>query len=282
MNYLVTGATGSIGSLVVDRLLQLNHRPRVFVRDPKKAQALYGERVDIAVGDLTGAGTLKAALRGIDVLLLINTGPSLAARDELAAHVARTEGVRHLVKLSTMDVQQGVGTGPWHAKGESAIRASGIGYTFVQPAGFMTNALDWARSIQTEGVVRSATGAGKIAFIHPDDIADVATVALTKRTFDGESLPISGPEPLSYAEMAAKIGAEIGKPITFWPLSEEQTRQQWMERGESEESIEYHLSIFQAIREGRLAAVTNNVERVLGRAPTTFDQWARENADAFR
>ncbi|HEU0183905.1 MAG TPA: NAD(P)H-binding protein [Blastocatellia bacterium] len=181
MNYLVTGATGSIGALVVDRLLHRGDRPRIFVRDAEKARSRYGDRVDIAVGDLADAESLAVAFRRINALFLVNTGPDLAMRDETAAQAAKAAGVEHLVKLSTMDVQQGVGTGVWHARGESAIRASGIGFTFVQPAGFMANALGWARSIKTEGVVRAVTGGGKIAFIHSNDIADVATVALTTR-----------------------------------------------------------------------------------------------------
>jgi uncharacterized protein YbjT (DUF2867 family) len=282
MNYLITGATGTIGSLVVERLLQRGDRPRIFVRDAEKARARYGDRVNIAVGDLADAESLKAAFRGIAALFLVNTGPDLATRDEAAAQAARAAGVRHLVKLSTMDVQQGIGTGVWHAQGESAIRASGIGFTFVQPAGFMANALEWARSIKTEGVVRAGTGDGKIAFIHLNDIADVATVALTTRKYDGESLPISGPEALSYSEMTAKVGAVIGKRLTFRPISDEEAQRRLIASGESAESVEYHLSLFRAIRGGRLATVTDNVERVLARLPITFDQWARENAAAFR
>jgi uncharacterized protein YbjT (DUF2867 family) len=282
MNYLITGATGAIGSLVVERLLQRGDRPRIFARDAEKARARYGDRVDIAIGDLADAESLAAAFRGIDALFLVNIGPDLAMRDEAAAQDARAAGVRHLVKLSTMDVQQGIGTGVWHAHGESAIRASGIGFTFVRPAGFMANAFEWARSIKTEGVVRAATGNGKTAFIHLNDIADVATVALTTRKYDGESLPISGPEALSYSEMTAKIGSVIGKRLTFQPISDEEARRRLIASGESAESVEYHLSIFRAIRGGRLATVTNTVERLLGRHPITFDQWARENVASFR
>jgi uncharacterized protein YbjT (DUF2867 family) len=95
-------------------------------------------------------------------------------------------------------------------KGENAIRATGISFTFVQPSGFMSNALFWASSIKAEGIVRSATGEGKIPFIHSQDIADVATRALTSRDYDGMSLPITGPEALSYAEMGERSGLRSG------------------------------------------------------------------------
>jgi uncharacterized protein YbjT (DUF2867 family) len=160
MTYLVTGATGEIGSRIVEFLLQRGKRPRVFVRDARKARARFGERVDIAVGDLGDAGSLQVALAGIDAMFLVNNGPEIASRDELAAKAAKAAGVRHIVKLSSMDAQQEVGTGVWHALGEAAIRGSGITFTFEQPTGFMANALYWAASIKAGGVVRSATGDG--------------------------------------------------------------------------------------------------------------------------
>jgi uncharacterized protein YbjT (DUF2867 family) len=277
-----TGATGDIGSRVVKCLLGRGDRPRVFVRNAEKARARYGDRVDVVVGDLADAKSLTAALPGVDAILLINVGHEIEARDEAAAKAAKAAGVKHLVKLSSMDAQQDVGTGAWHARGESAIRASGIAFTFVQPAGFMSNALGWAKSIKAGGVVRAPTGDGRIAFIYPDDIAAVATIALTTRDYDGESLPISGPEALSYAEMTAKIGVAIGKPLRFQPISDEQERGQMMESGDTEEIVAAHISIYRAIREGRLAAVTDNINRVVGRGPIAFDRWAHENAAAFR
>jgi uncharacterized protein YbjT (DUF2867 family) len=140
----------------------------------------------------------------------------------------------------------------------------------------------WARSIKSEGVVGTATGGGKIPFIHPQYIADVATEVLLSDSYRGCALPITGPQALSYAEMAAKPGAVIGKPIRFASLCDEEARQQQLTWGASAELVEARISIFRAIRAGRLASVTDTVERVLGRKPITFDQWARENAEAFR
>ncbi len=212
MKYLVIGATGNIGSRVTQRLIARGERPSVFVRSAKKAKALFGDQVDIHVGDLEKPrSSLAAALAGIEGVFLVSDGPDLDTRDRTVAFAAKSAGVRHVVKLSTLDVHTGVGTGPWHARGEAAVRESGVAFTFIQAAGFMLNALGWSDSIREEGVLRSSTGKGKIAFIHPDDIADVATAALTTRDHDGQSLVITGPEALSYGEMAATIGVAIGK-----------------------------------------------------------------------
>jgi uncharacterized protein YbjT (DUF2867 family) len=196
--------------------------------------------------------------------------------------VAKAAGVRHLVKLSSMDVQHGLAIGTWHERGEAAIRASGIPCTFVQPTGFMSNLVAWAPSIKAEGVVRSSTGNGRRAFIHSDDIAEVAVMALTSRTYDGESLPITGPEALSFSEVTAKIGAAIGKPLVFQPISDQEARERYSRISGSEEETEAHVALWRAIRDERLATVTDNVERILGRKPIALDQWLLENAGAFR
>jgi uncharacterized protein YbjT (DUF2867 family) len=281
MTYLVTGATGTIGSLVVERLVELGHRPRIFVRDAKKARARYADKVEIFVGDLADSSTMQSALSGSDALLLINAGPELATLDDRAAQAAKAAGVKHLVKLSSYDATiPNTGTGIWHARGEAAIRAIGIPFTFVQPSGFMSNALFWANAIKSQGVLQSCTGYGKIPFIHPTDIADVTTKALTSRP-NGDSFLITGPEALSYAEMLTRISKAIGKSLKYEVIAEQEERRRMIGFGESEEIIAAHLSIYRAIREGRLAKPTDTVERILGRKPLSFGEWIQQNLAAF-
>lgn len=274
MTCLVTGATGTVGSLVTQRLIDRGDRPAVFVRDPKKARKLFGDRVEIRVGDLAD---ISGALDGIRDLFLLNSGPDLKVRDRAAAFAAKAAGVRHLVKLSTLDVSTGVGTGPWHARGELAVRESGVPFTFIRTSAFMSNALSWVDTIKREGVLRTSTGSGKIAFIHPGDIADVAVKALTTRAHDGEALVITGPRALTYGEMASKIGAAIGKTVRFEEISDEEARPDF--DGDYADAL---VDIWRAVREGRLATVTDGVERVLGRKPVTFHRWVKENAGAFK
>jgi (4-alkanoyl-5-oxo-2,5-dihydrofuran-3-yl)methyl phosphate reductase len=280
--YLVTGATGNIGGRVIERLLVRGERPRVFVRDGDKAVRRYGDRVEVCVGDLSDATTLSHALDGVDVVLLVTSGPDLAEKDKQVANVAKSAGAGLLVKLSTEDVRHGVGTGVWHREGEAAIRDSGIGFVFVQPSGFMDNFRNWAGTIKADGVVRCAAGAGTIPFIHSDDIADVAVAAMTRPQFVGRSLPITGPEALSFADMTAKVSTVIGRRLRFEPQSDDKERRQQAGWGSPPPLIDARLSIFRAIREGRLATVTGNVAAALGRQPISFDEWAQQNADVFR
>jgi uncharacterized protein YbjT (DUF2867 family) len=252
------------------------------VRDVQKARSRFADRVDVFVGDLGDQTTLTGALAGVGEFFLVNSGPEIPARDLLAANAARTAGVRHLVKLSSMDVEHGLAIGAWHERGEAAIRASGIPFTFVQPSGFMSNLLAWAPSVRSEGVVRASTGDGRRAFIHSADIAGVVTRVLTTREYDGQSLPITGPEALTFAEVTAAIGGVIGKRLTFQPISDEEAYQRYSATGASVEETEAHVTLWRAIREGGLATVTDNVERILGRKPIALGQWVIENARQFQ
>ena len=282
MKYLVTGATGDIGSRVVELLLQNGDRPAVFVRDARKARSRFGDGADIFVGDLANPDSLRVALEGIDGLFLVNSGPQIPVRDEAAAKAAKAAGVKHIVKLSSLDVQQQLAIGVWHERGEGAVRVSGVSYTFVQPTGFMSNLLAWAPSVKAEGVVRASTGDGRRAFIHSDDIAAVVVKALTTRAYDQQSLPITGPEALTFAQITERIGARIGKQLRFQTISDEEARQTYSVISGSEEETEAHVSLWRAIREGRFSTVTDKIERILGRKPIALDQWLVENAAAFQ
>jgi uncharacterized protein YbjT (DUF2867 family) len=281
MTYLITGATGDVGARVVESLLALGVRPRVFVRDETKARSRFGDRVEMSVGDLADTASLKNALQGVDSLFLVTTGPGIPGLDEGAAKAAKAAGVRHLVKLSSLDVEQNLAIGAWHERGEEAIRASGVPVTFLRPSGFMSNLLAWATSIKNEAVVRSSTGDGKRGFIHSGDIAAVATEILRTSAHVGESLPLTGPEALSFSEVAIRIGAAIGKDLRYQPISDEEARRRYAATGAPPEETEAHVCLWRAIREGRLATVTNWVERTLGRKPLSLDRWAAENAVRF-
>ena len=281
MVYLITGATGDVGSKVVKLLVERGERPRVFVRDAKKARAHFGDHVNIFTGDLADANALKNAMDGGDAMFLVNSGPEIPARDELAAKAAKAAGIKHLVKLSSLDVKQGLAIGAWHERGEAAIRASGVAFTFLQPTGFMSNLLAWAGSIKNEGVVRSSTGDGRRAFIHSEDIAAVAVEGLTTGKFVGESLPITGPEAVNFREVAMKIGKAIGRQLAFQTISDDEARSRYAAISGSEAETEAHVALWRAIGEGRLATVTNDVERILGRKPIALDRWIQENAAAF-
>jgi uncharacterized protein YbjT (DUF2867 family) len=282
MEYLITGATGEVGSRVVKHLLERNIRPRALVRSEERARGLFGNRVDIYVGDLADPVSMRQAITGTDIIYLVNVGPQIPQRDEAAARICKEEGVRRIVKLSSLDVDHGLAIGAWHEKGEAAIRETGILYTFVRPTGFMSNLLAWAWAVKDEGIVRSSTAGGRRPFIHPNDIAAVSVAALLNDEYAGQFLAITGPESLSFEEVTAMIAEAIGKPLECRAISDEEARERYSKVSGSPEETEAHVALWRAIREGRLSFTTDGVERVLGRKPITIRRWISENARSFR
>ena len=145
----------------------------------------------------------------------------------------------------------------------------------------MSNALGWSHSIRNQATLPSSTGEGKIAFIHPADIAAVATTALNTDNYDGHALVITGPEALSYRAMAATIGTAIGKPVDFEHISDEQARADTVKRAGEGPYVDALVDIWRAVRQGRLDTMTDGVRQAIGREPITFAQWATENAASF-
>jgi uncharacterized protein YbjT (DUF2867 family) len=281
MNYVITGATGDVGSRVVKQLLERDIRPRILVRDQAKAAALFGDRVDVVTGDLAEPADLRRAFDGFDVVYLVNVGPQIPQRDEMAAMVAKQKGVKRIIKLSSLDVEHGLAIGAWHEKGEIAIRASGVPYTFVRPSGFMSNLLAWSNSIKREGVVRSSAGEGHRPFIHSEDIASVSVEALLSESYRGKSLSLTGPESLTFGQATEIVATAIGKQLEFQSISDAEARDRYAKVSGSTEETEAHVDLWRAIREDRLAAVTDDVERILGRKAIPLRQWAFENASCF-
>jgi uncharacterized protein YbjT (DUF2867 family) len=199
----------------------------------------------------------------------------------MAASLAKQVGAKKLVKLSSLDVEQGLAIGAWHEKGESAIRAVGIPFTFVRPTGFMSNLLAWADSIRTEGIVRSSTADGRRPFIHSEDIAAVSIEALVSEDYVGQALSITGPSSLTFGDATAAIAEAIGQPLKFQAITDEEARERYSKASGSFEETEAHVALWRAIREGRLASVTPEVERILGRRPIALTQWAAENTGQF-
>jgi uncharacterized protein YbjT (DUF2867 family) len=266
----------------VRQLLERDIRPRVLTRTEEKARSLFGDRVDVCVGDLAAPASTRGAIQGADAVFLVNVGPGIPERDTAAARISKEAGVRKIVKLSSLDVEHDLAIGAWHEKGEAAIHGVGIPFTFVRPTGFMSNLLWWAHSVRTEGVVRSSTADGRRPFIHSEDIASVCVAALLKDEYSGEVLPITGPESLTFGEATNIIGEAIGKRLLYQVISDEEARERYSRISSSREETEAHVALWKAIREGRLAATTDYVERILGRSPITLRQWASENVRSFR
>ncbi|MGY0019586.1 SDR family oxidoreductase [Streptomyces sp. cg35] len=280
---LITGATGTIGSELV-RLLAARGVPhRALTRDPGRAR--FGPGTDVARGDYDDPDSLAAAVTGVDALFLVNApgaaGPGVHDRAVLTA--ARAAGVRRVVKLSAIGTgEPATGRfGQWHVPGEQALRDGPSEWTVLRPSTFASNFLWWAGEIRAGRPVPDQYGGGAQGVVDPADIAAVAVEALLADGHHGQTYTLTGPELLSVPEMTALVGKELGREIGSVEVSEADSRAFVISSGIPEEFAEGVLEGLAHVRAGGNAVVTDDVERVLGRPPRTFGQWAREHRGAF-
>ena len=215
---LMVGATGLVGSATLRQLTARSVPVRALVRNAEKASTLAGPGVETVIGDLEQPASLDAALDGVTRALLISPlHPRQVEWQGNCVEVARRAGAVHIVKLS------GLGTAPdsplcsgrWHAQTERHIADAGLPFTYLQPPFFMQNLLRSAAVIAAQGVLVASMQAGKIAMVDACDVAAVAVAALTSDGHVGKTYTITGPEALSFHEVAQKLAAAAGRPVTY-------------------------------------------------------------------
>jgi uncharacterized protein YbjT (DUF2867 family) len=277
---LVIGATGTIGTELVAQLTQGSEQFRVLTRDPQKASR-FGSNVEVVIGNLDDPKSLIPAMQGVERFFLI-TGSTQQDKNALAA--AKDAGARHIVKISTQEAgwTPVEGHGHWHKEREDLIRASGLTWTILRPCMFMNFALSWAQSIRLEGAIHSAGGNGKFGAIDPWDVAAVAKAALTTEGHENAAYELTGPELLSFGDMAAVLAKTTGRPIRCVEISEAEQGEIFASMNVPKYVVAGLVETFSLVRAGRFAYLTNDVEKVTGRKPRTFETWVNNHIAAFK
>lgn len=269
---LVTGATGNTGRRVVSRLAALGHTVTAASR---RAVAQDGARA--VRFDWHDTATHGDALRGADRAYLV---PPVGDPDPAAVMLpflerARTAGVRRVALLSSSAIPEG---GPGVGRVHSQLAGMFEQWAVLRPSWFMQNFTDQhlhADSIRTRGTVLTATGDGRVAFVDADDIAAVAVHALTDETAPANDLVITGPEALSYDDIAAVMTKATGRNVSHRPLTYEQMRDHLAGAGIPEQFAAMLAAMDRAIADGSEDRVTDTVERVTGRPPRGFHAYVQ-------
>ena len=282
---LMVGATGLVGSATLRQLTARSVPVRALVRNAEKASTLAGPGVETVIGDLEQPASLDAALDGVTRALLISPlHPRQVEWQGNCVEVARRAGAVHIVKLS------GLGTAPdsplcsgrWHAQTERHIADAGLPFTYLHPPFFMQNLLRSAAVIAAQGVLLASMQAGKIAMVDARDVAAVAVAALTSDGHVGKTYTITGPEALSFQEVAQKLATATGRPVSYQNIPLASVRQEMVATGLPAWLVEVRMEFATALRDGYAAAVTGTVQAVTGQPARTLDAFAREHAALFR
>ncbi|MFI0976318.1 SDR family oxidoreductase [Streptomyces sp. NPDC021093] len=280
MTILVTGATGTTGRILVDRLLGAGQRVRALTRNPTEAQ--LPRAVEVLAGDLGELTGAEAALEGVDGVYYMSgvLDPEHAVRQARAfLELAAGAGVRRIVDLSGLAVTvRRPGSYEMLRDVEEVIEASGLEWTHIRPGEFAMNKLDmWGASIRAENTVRSAFPGALGVPVHEADIAEVAAAALLLDGHAGHAYSLSGPQRLTQREQAAAVAQGLGRPLSFEEVTYGQARAAYITAGMPWDIAEYLLG-YQAEYAEEPPEVRPDVEHVLGRPGRTLAQWAADHA----
>jgi uncharacterized protein YbjT (DUF2867 family) len=278
---LVTGATGRVGRVVVDQLLEAGVPVRALTRRPETAR--LPAAVEVVSGDLTVPESLDAGLQGVRAVFLVWTAPPATAPavvERLATHAYRVVFLSSPHRTPHPFFQQPNPMAVLHADIERLIAAAGLASTIIRPGIFASNALHWwAPSIRDGDVVRWPCGAAETAPIDERDIAAVVARSLLEDRHAGRDYVLTGPESLSQAEQVHIIGEVVGRRIRFQELSPDDFRREtagsW-----PRPVVEMLLAAWEAAI-GQPAFVTSAVSDVTGSPARTFHQWVADHATAF-
>jgi uncharacterized protein YbjT (DUF2867 family) len=275
---LVTGATGNIGSKVVAELRERGVPFRAFVRDPDRAAAVLGGETELAHGDFAEPASVRRALDGVErMFLLCANDPKQVEYGANAIDAAAAAGVRQVVMLSTVGAEAGSPTVFFdqHGRVEEHLRGSGIPAVVLRSSHMMSNILGSAMTIRQADRFFLPAGDARIAMIDPCDVAAAAAAALVTSEYDGRTHILTGPEAITYGEVARLLSSALGRPIEYVDVPDDAAVAGMVQGGLPQWLAEHVVATFKALRGGENASTTGSVRELTGREPRGFEEFTR-------
>ncbi|NVI96984.1 NAD(P)H-binding protein [Myxococcus sp. AM009] len=266
----VFGATGTVGSLLVDVLMKQGHHVRALSRRAAAPPGAEAVRFDFAQ-----PGQLGAVLEGMDAAHVLMPADNLSVIEYLTPVIraAAERGVK-VVFQSVMGVE--ANEADPYRQVELQLERSGLPYVILRPNWFSDNFhLMWSHDVRA-GRLMLPAGVGETSFIDARDIADAAAVALTTNRFDGRAFTLTGPRALSFSEAAAVVARVTGRPLEYVAISEGAFIQRMCDAGFDVPYAEMLAALCAAVREQWTAATTDSVQVLTGHAARSFEQYAQE------
>jgi len=278
---LVTGATGNVGREVVTYLLKNGFKVRAATRHPEKAKFPAG--VEAVRMDYNDMASVESAVKDIYGAFLIALPMDPRSDEKLnpVIDLAKKAGVKHIVLNSVLGADKNEQVPV--RKAEHHLMESGVKYTIIRPNFFMENFSSGyaTQSIRDQHGIFLAAGDGKTSFISAKDIGEAVAVIFAEKHF-GKEYAMTGAQPLDHAQVAEIISNATGEKITYHPLTEEQMLQGFRDAGVPEDAVQFAGMLYAIVRQGLASVVTPEIEQLIGHKPTTFEQFAKTHASAWK
>lgn len=279
---LITGAPGNVGTEVVRNLQAVGILCRIGAYDVDSARRVFGGGVEITHFDFLKPETYAQAFDGIKRLFLVRPPQLSNVERDIAPAIraAVAAGVDHVVFLSIQGVENNKVVP--HYKIEQALLAVGVDTTFLRASFFMQNLATTHRAeIREHDELALPVGRAKTSFIDVRDIAAVAAQALTEDAHRNRAYTLTGAEALDYYEVAERLSAVLQRRIRYTNPSAVRFFLRQLRGGSSAGYALVVTALYTITRFGNASTVTKDVPDILGRAPISFDQFARDYRECW-
>ncbi len=270
-SYLIVGGSGQVGSGVARFLRESGHSVRTTTG---KAPHSPGQ-VQV---DLLAAKGLDAAFEGVQGAFLMSPAGYLDQYAVLSPLIrkAKEKGLEKVVLMTAQGADANEAS-PFR-RAEVELEKSGLAYNTIRPSWFMQNfGTYWIHDIRTHGALRIPAGSGKNAFIDSRDIAETAAALLTGDRFANRDFVLTGPKPLDHGEAARILSTATGKAIGYQDISPAEFRQGLLAGGLSEGYADLLVLLIGFLKAGYVANATDAVQTILGRAPRSLEEYAKDH-----
>jgi uncharacterized protein YbjT (DUF2867 family) len=282
---LVTGATSNYGGAMIQNLIATKADIRALVHHESKAQGLRDAGVEVVVGDYLRPETLDAAFEGVDkVFLHTPLSPDAAKMASNCIAAARRAGKSHIVRLAekTPEPVSAVRTGVLHAQVNAELEASGLPYTSLRPTFYMQNTMSAAQSVASAGMIYMPFKDAKVGMIDMRDVAETAAKILTTEGHEGQTYVMTGPASISLHDVASGLSKALGKEVKYVNVPMEAALESMIGMGMPQWLAEDFCEYFANHSTGVSDFTTNDVEKLTGHLPRSYETFARDFAQYFR
>jgi uncharacterized protein YbjT (DUF2867 family) len=281
---LIAGATGTNGRRLTSRLASAGYSVRALVRNVQSAQSLAQPNIELFEGDLNNPASLESAFENVDrafiaTAILPNTVELFqnffdAAKKTTGAYIVKFSALGAGDDAKSVIQQQ-------HTESDKALIGSGLPYTILRPNSFYQNMLWSAESIKATGQFYLPLGDAKQSLVDVRDLTEVAFQVLMATEHQGQVYELTGPEELSYHDVAQHLSTITGNKVTYIPVPNEAALQGMIDSGMPEWTAKALSELYSVFATGKYANTNKNIQRILGKPATTFAAWANENKSAF-
>ncbi|RKT09275.1 uncharacterized protein YbjT (DUF2867 family) [Streptomyces sp. 1114.5] len=284
---VVMGATGTTGTALLHSLRALDVPVRALTRSPHRplpATADPHERpIEVRYADAGDPDSLRTAFEGADQLFLaMANSPAQVELETRVIDIAAHSGIAHIVKLSAPAAEPAapVAISRGHHAVEEHLHASGLTSTVLRPYAFMQNLLRLAPTV-AKGFFLGAMRDAPCNYIDCRDISDVAAAVLTRRHLAGGTYTLTGPEPVSHPDLAARLTELTGRRIQYIDLAPDELRDNLIHQAGMPVWLADHVVEIQQLAIARPEFPTTTVTGILGRPPRTLDAFLHEHRTHF-